>query len=69
MAPFQQGENVVDHLAESHIPGRKMDNVTAWEGHSATRDTSTYPLSGARESGGIQDPQEWTICLTRGRLF
>ena len=61
MVPFQQGENVVDHLTESHVPGRKTDNVTACEGHSATRDSSTYPAA-------VPGSQEG-MCLTRGRLF
>ena len=30
VAPFQQGEDVVDHFAESHIPRRRRDCITAW---------------------------------------
>ena len=64
VAPFQQGEDVVDHFAESHIPRRRRDCITAW-----TRGTPASSPRCTWESGGIHEPMEGSMQLTQGRLF
>lgn len=56
MASFQQWENVVDHLAEPHVPRGKTDSVTAREGHPAPQDSPGRTEEGG-QSGG-KDAQE-----------
>ena len=62
MASFQQREDVVNHFAESHVPGRKTDSVTAPAGHPAER-TPACTLRGAWKLGDIHQPGDTSHLL------